>query len=104
MARGGKRRRSPWRRWIAVSPQERVERSIAGRVVLSLAIPFVLLCLAIWNMPSSRLHDDLVKDFVRPAIGIMGLEQNWAVFAPDPRRQVEFLEGRLTFADGTTRV
>src|SRR5438094_1905989 len=82
--------------------QETVEKSVAGRVVLSAAFVIVLASLVVVNLPESQLHRDLVRPARAIAIGTT-LEQSWGVYAPDPRRQVIELEARLRFADGTTR-
>jgi hypothetical protein len=47
-----------------------------------------------------------VQRAVRPtadrAIRVLGSEQAWGVFSPNPRRISIDLEGRVTFADGST--
>ena len=80
-----------------------MEKSVAGRVVLSVCFLIVLASLVVVNLPESQLRRDLVRPARAIAIGT-SLEQSWGVFAPDPRRQVIELEARLRFADGTTRV
>ena len=40
----------------------------------------------------------------RPFVEATGLDQNWGVFAPNPRRQGIELEARIVFADGTRAV
>jgi len=83
--------------------QETLEKSIAGRVLLSVGVLIVVASLVIVNLPESQLRRDVVRPARAIAIGT-SLEQSWGVFAPDPRRQVIELEARLRFADGTTRV
>jgi len=57
--------------------------------------------MAVWNLPQSRLRNYLAT-VARPVIGVSGLDQNWAVFAPDPRRQVFEVEARIIYVDGSS--
>jgi hypothetical protein len=84
-----------------VSLQERVEATVAGRALITGVILLVLIGLAVWNLPSSKLHDDLLP-VVRPYMNATGLDQNWAIFAPDPRSQALQLKAILTYDDGVT--
>jgi hypothetical protein len=38
----------------------------------------------LWNLPAGRPHD-AVQPVVSPIMQAVGLEQDWALFAPDPR-------------------
>ena len=64
---------------------ERVERSVTGRVVISVAIVLVLLAgVATHLPPGSALHRSLGRTG-QHRDPPRGVEQQWAVFAPDPR-------------------
>ena len=83
---------------------ERIERSVTGRVVISVAIVLVLLAgVATHLPPGSALHRSL-DDRANTAIRLVASEQQWAVFAPDPRSTSLGIEARVTFEDGTTEV
>ena len=41
---------------------------------------------------------------VRPVLDATGLNQNWNLFAPNPRRSTLRLEARIDYADGTSSV
>lgn len=80
---------------------ERVERSSTGQLVISACIVLFLLCEIGTNLPSSavqRAEDATANRMIR----IMGVEQEWGVFAPDPRPTSLQLEARITFVNGTT--
>ena len=80
--------------------QERFESTVVGRVAISLFIVVSLAFVVATNLPHSRLrHDVLVPG--GPYLNALGLDQNWAVFAPEPRKQVIDLESRVTFSDGS---
>lgn len=55
---------------------------------------------------ATHLPASAVQRAVRPtadqAIRVLGSEQSWGVFSPNPRRISIDLEGRVTFADGST--
>ncbi len=73
--------------------------SIAGRVVASAVLAFVVLALIIWNLPSSELRNEL-RPGVRPVVYALALDQSWSVFAPNPTTTSIAVEADVTFADG----
>ena len=79
--------------------QQRVESSPLGRLALSIALVLLLVCVTAINMPPSRLRE-LVLVPGGPALRATGLDQDWRIFAPDPRDRVIRLEGEVAFADG----
>jgi hypothetical protein len=81
--------------------QERLERSRAGRVLISLFILVTLVTVLTANLPPSRLQVDLLKAD-HPYLYATDLQQNWGVFAPDPRSQTVDVLAQVTFADGST--
>jgi len=81
---------------------ERFEASALGRVLISAFVIATLLALVVWNMPDSELRREGLHA-ARPYVNALGLDQNWGVFAPNPRRQTIALEATLTYATGTTR-
>jgi hypothetical protein len=84
------------------SPVERFEGSQVGRVLLSLFLGFVLLGVVVFDLPPSKLKSKVSKA-TDPVVNMLGLNQNWNVFAPDPRRQSISLEARVTMSDGSHR-
>lgn len=81
------------------SVQKRIESTGVGRVVLSLVIAFTLLAVLVTNLPESELRRKL-SNTTQPYLNAIGLDQNWGVFAPDPRREVLGLKGKLFYANG----
>ena len=81
----------------------RFEASRFGRVLLTLVMAVLVVAVAIWNLPAGRPREAL-----RPAAAHvllpLGLDQDWALFAPDPRGFSVGVEVRLTYADGRERV
>jgi hypothetical protein len=82
------------------SLQARFEESIAGRVVISAFIVITLLAVMTANLPTSRLQDLLLSAGHRYIYGT-GLDQNWGVFSPDPRRVTIQVRADVTYADGS---
>lgn len=78
----------------------RFEQSALGRVVLTAFMAVLVACVALWNLPPGRPRDEL-----RPAVGRLllplGLDQDWALFAPDPRGFSVGFYARVALADGT---
>jgi len=59
----------------------------------------------VWVMPTNPIRDAIGKERVEQYInnGILPFEQNWAVFAPTPRRAGESVQVRAQLGDsGTT--
>jgi hypothetical protein len=79
--------------------QERLESSAAGRIAISVFLAFTIFSVAVWNLPTSEVKQKSLK-VVRPYITLTSLDQNWGVFAPDPRRISIDLVARVRYADG----
>ncbi|MDQ4133915.1 MAG: hypothetical protein M3179_12095 [Actinomycetota bacterium] len=84
--------------------QERLESSVVGRVLLSILIVVVLAGVISWNLPGESDLGRRSQYRLKPVVNAVGLDQTWAVFAPDPPRQEFELEARIAYADGTERV
>ena len=80
---------------------ERFEASPRGRALLSVFLVVVLASIVVVNLPASKLKST-ASDATEPVIDVLGLNQNWNVFAPNPRQESLGLEARVTFADGST--
>lgn len=80
--------------------QERFERSRIGRVLISLFVLVTLVTVLTANLPASRLQSVLLTAD-HPYLNGADLQQNWGVFAPDPRQQTVDVLARVTFADGS---
>jgi hypothetical protein len=82
--------------------QQRVEQSPFGRGVLSALIVVTLIAIIAINLPGSDLRSQLLRAG-QPYLNALGLDQNWALFAPNPRQIVLDVTGRVSFEDGVTR-
>lgn len=79
--------------------QSRIEGSRAGRIVISAALLFTVFALVVWNAPDSPLRRHLLVATGRYTAAL-GLDQNWAVFAPNPRTDSLKLIASVQFANG----
>ena len=84
-------------------PGVRFEQSAAGQLVLGLAMAVLAVCVVLWNLPPGRPRDG-VRPVVGPVIQAVGLEQDWALFAPDPRGCGGGVHATVTLRDGRTEV
>ncbi|MEA2299391.1 MAG: hypothetical protein QOF77_2327 [Solirubrobacteraceae bacterium] len=82
--------------------QERTESSEFGRGLISMFLIVTLGFIAATNLPSSPLRDKLMRSG-QPYLNALGLDQSWAIFAPDPRRAVIDLRAVVRYDDGSTR-
>ena len=83
--------------------QERIERSPFGRGLLSTLIAFTLVAVVAVNLPDSYLRNKLMQG-TGPYLNATGLDQNWLLFAPDPRHFSIGISAAVTFADGHVAV
>jgi hypothetical protein len=81
-------------------PSARFERSPIGQILIS-ALIIVLIAVEIGtNLPDSSVARS-VGATSNQIVRVLGFEQAWGVFAPDPRPTSLKLEARVTFADGS---
>lgn len=91
---------------------EALAASRTGRAALSVLIVGLIAATVAWNLPPGSglprgtadppLRAAVMK-FGGPLLYALGLDQDWAVFAP-PRLQVIGLEARIAYANGTQAV
>jgi hypothetical protein len=85
------------------TPSVRFERSAIGQLVISAGIVLFLLIEIGTNLPESSVEREISRTANR-TVRWLGVEQEWGVFAPDPRPTSLGVEGRVTFEDGSTAV
>jgi hypothetical protein len=86
----------------AVSFQQRLESSRAGRWLISLFLVATVGGIVVANLPDGERKDRLAE-ITQPYMNATGLDQRWSMFST-PRRQVMYLEARVEHADGTVTV
>jgi hypothetical protein len=80
--------------------QQRFEESSGGHILISIFVVVTLLAVLTANLPVSRIQDLLLTAGHRFIYGT-GLDQNWGVFSPDPRRETIHVTATVSFADGS---
>lgn len=80
---------------------ERLEQSRGGQLLLSAVMAVLVVSVALWNLPAGKPHDR-ARTVVGPVVQAVGLEQDWALFAPDPRSFSVGVYATVTHADGRT--
>lgn len=81
----------------------RFERSRVGGFVISVVIVAVFTIGVVWSMPDAAFKR-LLTPGLQPVATATGLEQDWRMYAPEPLRRVEYVEVRVTMADGAQRI
>lgn len=81
--------------------QERLESSSLGRVGISLLIIAVVSSIALSSLTNGSMKNSLLRHDQK-LLTLMGLDQRWDIFAPDPRRRVVDVRARIGYADGRT--
>ena len=72
---------------------------MAGQVLLSGIMAGLAACVLLWNLPAGPAHE-AVRPVVSPVVQAVGLEQDWALFAPDPRSFGVGVYATVTHRDG----
>lgn len=83
--------------------QERFEARRAGRLLISGFLLATLAAVIVTNLPESRLRGEAMS-LAGPYLVATGMDQDWRVFAPDPRRSSIELRAEVAYADGHTAV
>ncbi len=79
--------------------QQRLEESAFGRGMLSSLIVLTLIAIVAVNLPQSDLRRALLRPG-QPYLNAIGADQNWSLFAPDPRRVVLDVSATIGYDDG----
>lgn len=85
------------------APSRLVPAGALGRAVASLFILLNVASIIVWLMPSSDLQQALLPA-VRPYVSATALDQNWAMFAPDPPHINFWMGARITYRNGHKRL
>jgi hypothetical protein len=79
--------------------QERFETRRSGRAVISAFLLVTLAAVVVTNLPESRMRHEAMH-VAGPYLDATGMDQDWRVFAPEPRRASIDLSARVAYADG----
>jgi hypothetical protein len=83
--------------------QARLEQSAVGRSLISAFVLVTLVVVVTMNLP--YFHDSELKRVLtrveEPYVQLTGLEQEWALFAPNPLMGNSDFRAVVTFADGS---
>jgi len=83
--------------------QERIESSPVGRLAISAFLVVTLVCVGVTNLPESLLRREASR-VTQHYLEATGLDQNWRVFAPNPRQTSLRLHARVTYRDGSAAI
>ena len=73
------------------------------RLLMSLALTWMMTGVLVWNLPSSELRRRAIPVF-RPLVHALALDQDWGLFSPEPRQLSFQFEARARFRDGSLEV
>ncbi len=82
---------------------QRFEASRFGEAVISCVVVVVLITGVVWSLPDAEIKRRLTQ-VLQPVASAAGLEQSWRMYAPEPLQRLEFLDVRVTMANGVQRV
>jgi hypothetical protein len=68
--------------------------------VISLLVVVIVASIAVASMITGGWSNTSVLRHDQALLALMGLDQRWDIFAPDPRRRVVDVRGQIAYADG----
>jgi hypothetical protein len=83
-----------------ITIEQRFTRSALGRALISAGVAVALVFIVAINLPAGHLRVELLKPGQK-VLNTFGLGQDWALFAPDPRRRTINIRAEVTLRDGT---
>jgi hypothetical protein len=99
VSRTGPRRR-PAAGCATLPTVRRFESSNAGRILLTLVMAALVLAVIVFNAPDGPATDR-AKPWANRVLYPIGLDQDWSVFAPDPRAFTVGVYAVITRPDGS---
>jgi hypothetical protein len=78
---------------------ERLEQNQVVQGVLTVLMVALLLCVVLWNLPAGRPRQ-ATHPLAGAVVQSLGLEQDWALFAPNPRAYSVGVYATITHEDG----
>lgn len=81
--------------------QQTFESSETGRTVISGFAVVIVITMVALNMPRARITQEVARVATPIAIST-GVDGNWSVFAPDPRRTSVGLTAKVEYSDGSS--
>lgn len=72
-----------------------------GRVLLSALVAGFVATVVVWNLPDGDVQDDLAGEMA-DHVNALHINQNWALFSPNPSTTSIETYAVITFDDGTT--
>jgi hypothetical protein len=85
------------------NPQLRFENSPPGRAVITIGLIVTLAAILTANLPASAVKSRLYPA-AQPYLTALGIGEDWGVFAPNPRTQVIYAGGVITYSDRSESV
>jgi hypothetical protein len=79
----------------------RLEQNPYVQGALTVLVAGVMAVVLLWNLPPGPPRNEL-RPTVGPIVHALALEQDWALFAPDPRSFSVGVYATVTFRDGRT--
>jgi hypothetical protein len=79
----------------------RLEQNPYVQGALTVLVAGVMVVVLLWNLPPGRPRDEL-RPTIGPVVHSLALEQDWALFAPNPRSFSVGVYATVTYRDGRT--
>jgi len=88
---------------IAGEPDERGRLHRLVRPLLTLFIAFHVISIGLWALPINASLTGLLQKWIGPYFAIIGLRQEWSLFAPDPIAANSYVDAQVVLQNGDVR-
>ncbi len=89
---------------ISEEPRERGPRHSVARLLATLFIAFHVASIALWVLPLNASLEGPLRKAVGPYFSLIGLRQEWSLFAPDPIAANSYVDAQVVFQNGDLAV
>lgn len=73
------------------------------RLLPTLFIAFHTVLIALWVFPVNSSFTDFLRRCIGPYFSLVGLNQEWSLFAPDPIEANSYVDAQVVFENGDVR-
>jgi hypothetical protein len=75
-----------------------------ARLLPTLFIAFHVVAITLWVLPLNRTLTRAVRKCIGPYFSLMGLQQEWSLFAPDPLVVNSYVDAHVALQNGEVRI
>jgi len=80
-----------------------VRKNALVRQAVTVFVAFHIVAIALWALPVDPALTGLVQTVLGPYFSLVGLRQEWSLFAPDPMISNSYVDAQVTLGNGESQ-